>query len=428
MRLLRTRTLPYSGQKPFYGWIIVFVGFVSQSIQGLVVQGFSSYADLLHTEFGWSRVALAGPRSVTSVQNSILGPLAGFLIDRFGPRLVVGVGVVITGLGLITLGLTHSLWMYYLANIIMALGMSLEGMMVVSVAVNNWFRRRATLAQSLMLLGYSMAGVVGVPLLVLMQGSIGWRHAAIWTGIGVMAIGLPSSLLLRTRPEPFGLLPDGAKSDTVGNSDRRNFPGVGNDFSLAQAVRTRAFWLLGVGWATCLLATGVIQVHIFLQLENDVGLQRTAVALIWSIASFSNIPSRLIGGLMGDRLPKNLILGVSIALMGGSIVALAVAGSFAGALLFAIPYGIGWGISTPVMNSIQGEYFGRRSQGTIRGWLQLVGLPFSIAGPVVVGYVADRQGTYRWAFIGLALVILVGASLTFLATRPRLPAGARGRD
>jgi MFS family permease len=409
--------LPYSGKRPFYGWVIVSVGFVSQMIQGLVVQGFSSYTDLLHNEFGWSKAALAGPRSVTSVQNSILGPVAGWLIDKFSPRLVVGAGVIATGAGLILLGYTHSLWMYYLSNIVMALGLSLEGMMVMSVAVNNWFRRRATIAQSAMLLGYSLAGVLLVPALVYMQTWVGWRNAAIWSGIAVLVIGLPFSTLLRTRPEAFGLLPDGETNEsgrTRGLSPERSF-------TLIQAVRTRAFWLLALGWAVSMLATGVVQVHVFLQLEEDVGLKRTAIALIWSIASISNIPARIVGGILGDRIPKNITLGVSIALMGAAVFALAVAKSFAWTMLFAIPYGIGWGVSTPVMNAIQGEYFGRKSQGVIRGWVQMVGLPLAMVAPVLVGYVADRQGTYRWAFIGLSLIILAGAALAFLATRPAQP-------
>jgi MFS family permease len=421
VRLFGGKTLPYSGKKPFYGWVIVFVGFISQSIQGLIVQGFSSYADLLHTDFGWDKATLAGPRSVTSVQNSILGPVAGFLIDKFGPRLVVGIGVVITGLGLILLGTTNSLWMYYVSNIVMALGLSLEGMMVMSVAVNNWFRRRATLAQSLMLLGYSLAGVIGVPLLVFMQTKMGWRQAAFWSGIAVIAVGLPCSLLLRTKPEAFGLMPDGNKPSASSSIETGRPNDIEHDFTLAQAVRTRAFWLLGFGWAVCMLATGVVQVHIFLQLEQDVGLQRSAVALIWSIASFSNIPARLIGGILGDKLPKNITLGISIIFMGTAIFALAIATSFTTTLFFAIPYGIGWGISTPVINSIQGEYFGRKSGGIIRGWLQMVGIPFSIAGPVLVGYWADVQGTYKWAFITLSILILAGGGIAFLTTRPKHP-------
>jgi MFS family permease len=416
--------LPFARLRVFYGWIIVFVGFVNQIAQGLVNQGFSAYADVLSADFGWSKAVLAGPRSITSVQNSILGPLTGYMVDRFGPRIVVGAGMTITGLGLIVLGMTNSLFTYYVANVLMALGLSVGGMLVMSVAVNNWFRRHATLAQSLMLLGFSLAGVFGVPLLVFLQTSIGWRHSATWTGIAVIAIALPCSLLLRARPENFGLLPDGEPPEAQAQSIGRVRPQVEHTFTLRQAVRTRAFWLLAFGWSVISLGTGVVQVHLFLHLGKGiggVGLERTAIAVVWSVASISNIPARLIGGILGDRLPKNLTLGAAGLLMAGSVFALAMTTSFATTLLFAVPYGIGWGMSTPVMNSAQGEYFGRRSLGAIRGSLQLAALPFTIAAPVLVGHMADSQGTYQWAFVVMASVMVVGASLVFLAKRPGAP-------
>ncbi len=416
--------LPISQSKLFYGWIIVGVGFVNQVAQGLVNQGFSAYADVLSAEFGWSKAALAGPRSITSVQNSMLGPLTGFLVDRFGPRIVVGAGMSITGLGLVLLGITNAMWVYYVANILMALGLSVGGMLVMSVAVNNWFRRRATLAQSMMLLGFSLAGVFGVPLLVFLQSALGWRHSATWTGIAIIVIAVPCSFLLRQRPETFGLLPDGDSPGTHAQANGGPPLVTEHNFTLGQAVRTRAFWLLAFGWSVISLGTGVVQVHLFLHLgqgSGGVGLERTTVALVWSVASISNIPARLLGGFLGDRLPKNLTLGMAGLFMAGSVFALALATSFTTALFFAVPYGIGWGMSTPVMNSAQGEYFGRRSLGAIRGSLQLAALPFTIAAPVVVGHMADTQGTYRWAFIMISTVMVLGAGLVFLAKRPTAP-------
>jgi sugar phosphate permease len=409
------------GKNIFYGWMIVAVGFVTQFIQGVVNQGFSSYADVMSVEFGWSKAALAGPRSVTSVQNSVLGPITGFLVDRFGPRVIVGAGVVITGIGLILFGMTYSLWMYYVSNIIIALGISLEGILVLSVAVNYWFRRRGTLAQSLMLLGFSMAGVLGVPMLVFLQNKMGWHHAAVWIGIGLIVVGVPCSMLLRDRPESFGLLPDGDLPGEQNKTTKNQKTEKEYDFTLREAIRTRTFWLLALGWAITSFGIGVVQIHLFLHLGENVGLNRTVVALIWSIASITNIPARLVGGFMGDRVPKNITLGIVSLIMGFSIFALAMTTSFSSALLFAIPYGIAWGITTPVMNSIQGEYFGRRSLGVIRGWLQLVSLPFSIVAPVLVGYLADKQGTYRWSFIGISFCMLVGSILIFVCTRPKPP-------
>ena len=422
----KTERLPYSGKRPFYGWFIVLVGFVTQAAQGLVNLGFSTYPDLLQSEFGWSKAALAGPRSVTSVQNSVLGPITGWLVDRFGPRLVVATGIILTGGGLIIFSATHyvpreyALFMYYFSNIIMALGTSLEGLLVMSVAVNHWFRRGATMAQSMMLLGYSLAGVFGIPGLVLLQTRFGWYGASMWAGIGIIVIGLPFSMLLRTRPEAFGLLPDG---DIPGQPPKtgRRFKFTDFNFTLKQAVRTRAFWCLAFGWATGTLCMGVVQIHLFLHLEQDAGLSRTTAALIYSIASISNIPARLIGGYIGDRMPKNLTLAVACGLMASGMFALAAAKSFHVAIIFALLYGVGWGISTPVMNAIQGEYFGMKSQGVIRGWIQLVSLPFTITAPVLVGWMADRLGNYYWALTGVGMLTVVGTILVILATRPKHP-------
>lgn len=419
---LKVPQFPWIGKRPFYGWVIVAVGMVTQFFQGIVSQGFSTYLSPLEKDFGWSKAVLAAPRSVTQVENSILGPLEGFLIDRFGPRRMVAVGVFIMGLGLILFGFTQSLWMYYLSNIIIALGTGFQGLLIMSVAVNHWFRRKRTIAQSVMLLGFSMAGVVGVPALVLTQTSMGWQESAIGSGLIIWAVGFPCSMLLRTRPEPYGLQPDGDMPGTTTPTINRERPaGVEYDFTLREAIRTRAFWLLAIGWAIGNLGIGAAQVHLFLHLEQGVGLTRTTASLVWTVASLSNIPSRLAGGFFGDRLPKNLVAGFSMVFTAVSVFVLGVATSVQMTFVYAVIYGIGWGIRTPVMNAMQGEYFGLKSQGVIRGWLQSLSILLTIAAPVLAGYVADIQGSYRWTFIVMSFVMLAGAVLVFLATPPKPP-------
>ena len=419
---LRVPRFPWIGKRPFYGWMIVAVGAVTQFLQGTVNQGFSTYLGPLQSEFGWSKAVLAAPRSVTQVQSSILGPIEGLLVDRFGPRRMVATGVFILGLGLVLFGLANSLWMYFLANIVIALGSGIQGLLIVSVAVNNWFRRKRTIAQSVMLLGWSMAGVVGVPLLVLTQASVGWRTSAIASGLIIWVVGIPCSMWLRTRPEPYGLQPDGDTiSATARTGGRSGQPDAEYDFTLGEALRTRAFWFLAIGSSIGNLGMGAVQVHLFLHLEEGVGLERTTAALVWTVASLSNIPSRLIAGFLGDRVPKNLMVGFAISMMALSVFVLGIANTVQLAFIYAVLYGIGWGIRTPVMNAMQGEYFGRKSQGVIRGWLQSVSLPFTIAAPVVAGYMADVQGTYRSTFIVMSLVMFAGAALLFLATRPAPP-------
>ncbi|HAL46239.1 MAG TPA: hypothetical protein DCP37_00625 [Dehalococcoidia bacterium] len=418
----RVPRIPWIGDKLFYGWVVVFVGAATQFLQGTINQGFTTYLGPLQRDFGWSRAVLAGPRSITSVQNSIFGPVEGYLMDRFGPRIMSVTGVFIMGLGLILFGLTNSLWMYYLANVVIALGTGFYGMLVMSVAVNNWFRRRRTIAQSLMLLGWSMAGVVGVPAVVLVQAAFGWEVSAIGSGLIIWAVGIPTSMLLRTKPEPYGLLPDGdSKTADATVAAGRNPVDTEHDFTLREAVRTRTFWFISVGSAIGNLGMGTAQVHLFLHLEQGVGLERTTAALVWTVASLANMPARLIAGFLGDRLPKNHLMGFAITMMAISVLVLGVATTARMAFVYSVLYGIGWGVRTPVMNAMQGEYFGRTSLGVISGWLQSLSLPLTIAAPVLAGYVADVQDSYRTTFIVVAILMMAGAALMFMAVRPAPP-------
>jgi MFS family permease len=411
--------IPWVTDRFFYGWVIVAVGMVGQFSQGISVQGFSSYLGPLQRDFGWNRALLAGPRSVTQVQNSVLGPIEGYLIDRFGPRKMVATGSFILGLGFILFGFTNSIWMYFLASMVIALGTGLQGLLILSVAVNNWFRRKRTIANSIMLLGFSMAGVFGVPLLVLIQSSVGWKESAIVSGLFVWAVGIPCSMLLRTNPELYGLLPDGDPqlNDDTGNNATNGIQDY--DFTLKEALKTKAFWLIAVGSAIGNLGMGAAQTHLFLHLEIGLGLERSAAAMVWTVASVSNVPSRLIGGFLGDRFPKNIMLGFATISMSLSIFILGIATGIQMAFMYAFFYGIGWGIRTPVMNALQGEYFGRASQGIIRGWLQSVSIPFTIAAPVLAGYAADVQGNYRDTFMVTSVVMLIGAVLLLVASRPK---------
>ena len=415
--------IPWVSNHIFYGWVIVAVGMVGQFSQGISVQGFSSYLGPLQQDFGWNRALLAGPRSVTQVQNSVFGPLEGYLIDKFGPRKVVMTGSFILGSGFIIFGFTNSIWLYFIASMVIALGTGLQGLLVLSVTVNNWFARKRTLANSVMLLGFAMAGIFGVPILVIIQSSVGWQESAIASGLFVWIVGIPCSLLLRTKPELYGLLPDG---DPQFEENHKNCKSqthlIEYDFTLKEALKTKAFWLIAIGSAIGNLGMGAAQTHLFLHLELGLDLERSSAALVWTIASISNVPSRLIGGVMGDRFPKNIMLGIATLSMSISIFILGIATSIQMAFIYAFLYGIGWGIRTPVMNAIQGEYFGRSSQGIIRGWLQSVSLPFTIAAPVIAGYVADKQGDYEITFIATSIVMLLGAILLFIATRP-IPKG-----
>src|SRR3990172_746543 len=97
---LRLPWFPWIGKRPFYGWVIVATGTLVQFTTNISTQALGTYFAPLQNEFGWSRAVLAGPRSVTQVENAVLGPIEGFLVDRLGPRITVGLGIFLMGIGL----------------------------------------------------------------------------------------------------------------------------------------------------------------------------------------------------------------------------------------------------------------------------------------------------------------------------------------
>ena len=169
----------------FYGWVIVAAGFSIACLTSLIGQGFATYLSLLEKEFGWSRTQLAGPRSLTQLEGAILGPVNGFLVDRFGPRVTVIAGILLLGSGLVLFGLIQNITQYFIVNVVMGLGTSLAGVLAIQVAVNRWFRRKRTKAISLTQLGISVSGLVAIPILIWTQSQFGWRSSAIVCGVAI---------------------------------------------------------------------------------------------------------------------------------------------------------------------------------------------------------------------------------------------------
>ena len=160
----------------FYGWVVVAAGFVNQMFaSGLGFQGFGTFIIPLEVEFGWSKATLTSARSLMQLENGLMGPLEGFLIDKLGPRVTMTAGVFIFGLGMLLLGFVQSLWAYFAVFALMAIGTSVGGFLVMSTSVNFWFRRKRTMARSLAQTGLGFGGIVLIPLLVWAQDAFGWR-------------------------------------------------------------------------------------------------------------------------------------------------------------------------------------------------------------------------------------------------------------
>ena len=340
----------------------------------------------------------------------------------------MGGGVFVLGSGMIIFGFVHNLWQYYAANIVIGIGGSFCGLIVVSTAVNAWFRRKRTMAIAITTIGLSVAGIIAVPIVVWLQEVLDWRWAAIFSGIAVWIIGIPTTWVLQPSPEAMGLHPDGedpATAPPAAAGVARSLGGAGLvDFTMHEALHTASFWMIGFGAGFYTLVQGAVFVYFFLHLEQA-GLSRVAATFAFTVLSAVNVVGRLAGGWLGDRYPKNIGLAFGSAGAGVSIVFLAFANSLVPVLVFGVIYGLCWGLRVPLTNSVTGDYFGRAAYGKILGTQQTISAVMGIIGPLVVGYLADVIGNYRMPFAMLAGIAMISALMFFLVRPPTIPARLR---
>ena len=185
----------------FHGWWIASGAAGIQFLSGILwMQSFGAYNALLQADFGWSSALIGGAFALTRMESGLLGPFQGWLVDRFGPRLILRIGLAVFAAGFVLFGFVNTILMFYLAFALIALGSSLGGFATLMVSIVNWFNRHRSKAVAVSQLGYSLGGLC-VPIVVLSLELFGWRATAIGSGFVILLIGLPLVELIHHRPE-----------------------------------------------------------------------------------------------------------------------------------------------------------------------------------------------------------------------------------
>ena len=423
---------PASASSPargvFYGWWLVGLAvFVLTLTAVSVFQGMGTFLVALEQKFGWSRTTLSGAFSLGRLQGAVIGPVEGFLIDRLGVRRMVLIGYSVMGFGFVMLSQIHSVWQFYVSFIIITLGSGLGGWLAMMSLVNNWFVRRRSFAIATATSGVHLGGFL-IPVLALGIETHGFRVTTLGIGVFLLATVLPVTRLIRDRPEQYGMRPDGdpprpAESAAPGRSSSAGEPLT--DFTVAQAVRTPAFWILTVVHLTSTISIVTLALHLVPKL-TDMGQSLSAASLVVLTYTAIALPSQFIAGYVGDRMPKHLVLFVFLMFQSVSVAIIAGAETVQMAYLFAVLYGIGFGGRVPLLTTIRGDYFGRRSFATIMGLSQLPNNIVLIGAPLFAGYMFDARGSCLIPFAIFAALNFAGAILVLFVRKPSLPVRGRG--
>jgi MFS family permease len=397
----------------FYGWWIVLACFIlSFYMAGTVFYSFTAFMEPLVAEFGWSYTQISIAASLRGLEMGIFAPIVGIFVDRFGSRIVIFLGVTIVGFSMILLSMTNSLIMFYGASLLLGLGAGGCTSVVVMTAVANWFNRKVSLALGITACGFGSGGLL-VPVLVWMIARLNWRVTLLILGLTAWALCLPLSLVIRSKPEKYGYLPDGEEIHipTSGSVEQgMKVPLKVKNIPFNKAIKDSNFWYFNMAEAIRMMILVTIIMHVMPYLKS-LGVPRTTAGLVTGAIAMVSVVGRLGFGYLGDFFDKRYITAASYALM---TLGLVVFSSFIkgpwSLLVFLLLFAPGFGGGMTMRGSLLREYFGTFSYGKILGLTMGVGSMAALIGPTLAGWVFDTLGSYRplWlSYIGLNMVAIL---------------------
>lgn len=404
--------------KVFYGWYIVAAATGVQWLAAMTwMHSYGAYTTLLQAEFGWSMSVLSWAFALTRLESGLLGPLQGWLVDRYGPRLILTIGTVIFSIGFVMFAFVNSIPTFFMAFILIALGSSLGGWATLMVSIVNWFDKHRAKAVAWSQIGFSLGGL-SVWIIALGLEELGWRAMAFISAAMILLIAGPMVQLIRHRPEEIGEYPDGIKPADDAPADSASGP---LSFTWQQASREPSFWLISLGHAFSLLTVSSLLMHLIPHLIKGLGYELQPAAFIFGLMTAVQLAGLFLGGYLGDRFNKRLICVVCMIGHFFGLLAIAYAQNFAWVLFFVLAHGLAWGVRGPLMVALRADYFGPKSFGTIMGISSLIVMIGMTTGPIFCGWMFDLHGNYELAFTIMACVSFLGSICFWMATPPVHP-------
>jgi len=429
---LPTLRLQLAQRCPFYyGWVVFAIAastsYAARPLMSVAV--LSVFMVPMTDAFGWSRGLFAGAVSLGGVCAVIISPLVGRLIDRYGSGWMISATSAVAGACAVGLSAISHTWAFYSLYVPgrMVFASPLE--LATSTAISNWFIRRRSFA--LALLGVTQGTGLALMPFVAQQLIAGWGWRSAWTLLGLftMTVGIVPALLMARRPEDMSLEPDpaprrSAQAEAVTTHPTPDGARKSNvhlrpehQFTLGQALRTRAFWVLAVFSATGFMVQAGVSLH---QVGHYIrqGLPGAAAAIMASVFALAQVPGGLLWSSITKRVPVRYVLAISGLCVALGAMGTALSSTLLWGVLSASVIGSGVGGLHLLLRLAWADYYGRRHLGTIRGITLPVQIGGQAVGPVAAGFVFDATGSYHVVFLFFAGVVVLGSVLVLTAVPP----------
>ena len=390
--------------------VAVTAFFALFSIVGLALYGLPFFYDFMVTEFGWTRAEVTSGNAYSKL---IVGPLfgffAGWLVDRFGPRWLMLIGIAMAGIALIGLGFISTLGGFYFFYLFNALGYVCGGPLPNQVLLSRWFHRARGKAMGFAYLGIGIGGAVVPMLAVFLVQQLGWQAALQILGILIIVIAMPLAWFIKDAPESGEIsAADRARVATAPATMEANFSPV---------LRSRAFYLLLVASMCSIGAVGGMMQNLKLYLSLDLRYAQEQIAPVLSLVLVCSLGGRLLAGWLADRWVKKYVMLLIYSIVAAAVPLLFFAESQAALYLFAVVFGVGLGGDYMIIPLMAAEIFGVNRLGRIMGIVLTADGAAEALAPMAVATIRDRTGSYGDGF--LVLLVLAAAGAVAVALLPR---------
>ncbi len=395
-------------------WKSLLIAGLTMTVQNGVLLTFPVVYVALLEEFGWGRGEVAGIYSLTTLVIGLTSPLAGFLLDRFGPRRLFVSGALVTAGGMVATSVGHSLSHLYLTyGILTGIGQSALTSTPNMVVVSKWFPRGVGRAIALADIGTGLGVLLIVPAAQWLILRVGWR-IALCTLAGFLVLVLVPANWGQRVPETGDL------AGPIPPAGLASCRPLARDRTLRSAIEHPKFWWLVLARLCSGMAFQIMTVHLVAFIVGA-GYGKMIAASTMGAVSMMSMLGRYLVGQASDRLGRALALmlaytGTTLGIL--SLMTLTSAGSMA-LSLFVLCYGLSQGSAGIVMAARAADLFQGKSFGRIYGWISVANGIGEGLGAWLGGAVFDRTGSYYTAFAVAILALVVGASAlrgTYLKT------------
>jgi sugar phosphate permease len=428
------------GGRLYYGWVVVAVVFLALLVSAGVRAAPAVLINPLETELGWSRAAISFAVSVGLLLYGLSGPVAGWLMDRFGPTRLTLVGLAIIGGSTLAGATMTELWQLNLFwGVLSGVGTGVVAPVLGATVANRWFVERRGLVLGVFGAAASAGQLVSVPALMWLVIAAGWREGTVLLAAAVFLILVPVLLFMRDDPTRLGLRPYGAREGeerrTAAEESPAPEPGTvaeapaeARGGAVSRALRTPEFWLLSGSFFICgASSNGIVGVH-FVPHSIDHGIPEVTAASALALMGAMNFVGTIASGWLTDRYDPRKLLAVYYSLRGLSLLLLPFVTEFAGLAVFAVFFGLDYIATVPPTVALVADRFGRMNVGAVFGWVFFSHQVGAALASYLGGVARDSLGNYTAAFLVAGILAILAALLASRIIReplPPVPAGSR---